>query len=87
VLLISWQTEDPKLPVEREINVLSQVFEEAYNYNVENFRVSDDESHAGVSEKVNSFVKVNGNSSSDMKIVYYAGHSRLSRTKELMWCS
>ena len=38
-----------------------------------------------VSEKINAFVKVNDNSSDDLKIIYYAGYSRLSRTKELLW--
>jgi hypothetical protein len=32
-----------------------------------------------------AFVKVNKNSANDLKIVYYAGHSRLSRTKEPVW--
>lgn len=85
VLLICWKTQDPKLPVEREIRELRRVFEEVYRYNTEEFEIPDSESHAAVSEKINSFVKVDSNSSGDLKIVYYAGHSRLSRTKELLW--
>ncbi len=61
------------------------MLENVYNYDVEEFRIPDSESHAEVSEKINSFVKVGGNSNNDLKIVYYAGHSRLSRTKELVW--
>jgi hypothetical protein len=30
-------------------------------------------------------VEVGNNSCNDLKIVYYAGHSRLSRTRELVW--
>ncbi|KAH8782460.1 hypothetical protein BGZ57DRAFT_758998, partial [Hyaloscypha finlandica] len=85
VLLICWETQDPQLPVECEIRGLRNVLENVYNYDVEEFRIPDSESHAEVSEKINSFVKVGGNSSNDLKIVYYAGHSRLSCTKELVW--
>jgi hypothetical protein len=85
VLLICWQTQDPKLPVEREIIGLRKVLEDVYQYEIDEFRIPDSESHAAVSEKINTFVKVNNNSSNDLKVVYYAGHSRLSRTKELIW--
>jgi hypothetical protein len=85
VLLIRWKTEDPKLPVEREIIELRQVFEGIYHYKIDEFWIPDSDSHGAVSEKINAFVKVNDNSSDDLKIVYYAGHSRLSRTKELLW--
>jgi hypothetical protein len=85
VLLIWWQTQDPKLPVEQEISPLRKVLEEDYHYDVEEFRIPDCDSHAEVSEKINSFVKVGKNSNSDLKIVYYAGHSRRSRTNELWW--
>jgi hypothetical protein len=85
VLLICWETQDPKLPVDCEIRGLRHVLEDVYNYDVKEFRIPDSESHAEVSERINSFVKVGSNSSDDLKIVYYAGHSRLSRTKELVW--
>lgn len=86
VLLISWQTQDPKLPVEKEIKALREVFGSIYRYDIEEFRIPDSASHAAVSERINEFVKLNNDSSSDLKIVYYAGHSRLSRNKqELLW--
>lgn len=85
VLLICWKTGDPKLPVQREISELRKVFEQIYHYEIEEFSIPDSDSHAAVSEKINAFVKVNDNSGDDLKIVYYAGHSRLSRTKELIW--
>jgi len=85
VLLISWQKQDPKLPVEIEISCLRRVLEDVYHFDIEEFRIPDEDSHGEVNEKINAFVKVNKNSSDDLKIVYYAGHSRLSRTKELLW--
>jgi hypothetical protein len=85
VLLISWQTEDPRLPVAREISTLREVLEVIYHYEVEEFCIPDLGSHAAVSKKINTFVEVNGDCGSDLKIVYYAGHSSLSRNKELIW--
>ncbi|KAH7304373.1 hypothetical protein BKA65DRAFT_579227, partial [Rhexocercosporidium sp. MPI-PUGE-AT-0058] len=83
VLLISWQTRDPNLPVEQEISALRKVLEDCYHYDVEEYQIPDINSHLEVSDNFNSFVKVGNNSSSHLKIVYYAGHSRLSRSKEL----
>ncbi|PVH78147.1 hypothetical protein DL98DRAFT_390647, partial [Cadophora sp. DSE1049] len=85
VLLITWKTQDPNLPVAVEICRLRSVFKDVYNYDVEEFEIPDDDSHAEMSEKTNAFVKLNKNSRDDLKIVYYAGHGRLSPTKELIW--
>jgi hypothetical protein len=67
VLLISWKTEAPMLPVQLEINRLRDVLECIYHYEVEEFRIPDHRSH-------------------DLKIVYYAGHSQVSRNAGLVWC-
>jgi hypothetical protein len=64
---------------------LREVLEDIYHYDVEEFQISDAASHAAVSEKINTFVKINNDSSDDLNIVYYAGHSLLSRNKELVW--
>lgn len=37
-----------------------------------------------VSAKINEFVSINNNSKEDLKIVYYAGHSKLSKTKDIV---
>ncbi|CZR58808.1 uncharacterized protein PAC_08700 [Phialocephala subalpina] len=70
VLMFSWESEDWKLPVSEEIAALRKVFEEIYHYNVEEFKIPDHRSH---------------NKADDLKIVYYAGHARLSKTKEVVW--
>jgi hypothetical protein len=85
VLLISWETQDPKLPVQREVTNLHEVLDGIYHYDVEEFQIPDHASHSEVSKKINAFVEVGNNSCNDLKIVYYAGHSRLSRSKELVW--
>lgn len=83
VLLISWKARDPSLPVQNEISELRRVLEYIYHYDIEEFLIPNSDSHAAVSEKINAFVKAAA--TDDLKIVYYAGHSRLSRTKELLW--
>jgi len=85
VLLIAWKPQDPKLPVAFELCRLQSVFKDIYYYEVEEFEIPDDDSHAERSEKIDAFVKLNKNSRDDLKIVYYAGHGRLSATKELIW--
>ena len=85
VLLISWKTQDLKLPVQREIDSLHELLKGIYHYEVEEFKIPDDASHAEVSKRINAFVELGNNSYDDLKIVYYAGHSRLSGTKELAW--
>ncbi|TVY81197.1 hypothetical protein LSUE1_G005163 [Lachnellula suecica] len=85
VLILKWKTEDPDLPVTIEIEELCRVLGETYHYDIELFEIPDQKSHATVSKKINTFVDINGDSKSDLKIVYYAGHSRLSKTRDLIW--
>ena len=85
VLIVKWEEEDPSLPVSYEIEDLCRVFEGIYNYHIEIFDIPDKKSHARVSEKINAFIGINDDSKHDLKIVYYAGHSRLSKTKDLVW--
>jgi hypothetical protein len=85
VLILKWESEDPKLPVSCEIEELCKVLDETYHYAIEIFGIPDNRSHAKVSQKINTFIELNNDSSYDLKIVYYAGHSRLSKTKDLVW--
>lgn len=73
------------LPVQKEIRDLHELLDGTYHYDVEEFQIPDHASHVEVSKKINAFVEVGNNSCNDLKIVYYAGHSRLSRTRELVW--
>ena len=58
-----------------------------YHYDVEVFKIPDKRSHSMVSAKINEFVSINDDSEEDLKIVYYAGHSKLSKTKDIVWTS
>ena len=85
VLILRWESEDPKLPVSCEIEELYKVLDETYHYDIEVFQIPDNRSHAKVSQKINTFIELNNDSNLDLKIVYYAGHSILSKTRDLIW--
>jgi hypothetical protein len=85
VLIFKWKAEDPKLPVSYEIAELREVLDKIYHYDIEVFEIPEKQSHARVSEKINTFVAINDDSKDDLKIVYYAGHGRLSKTRDLVW--
>jgi hypothetical protein len=85
VLMFSWESEDWRLPVSEEIAALRKVFEEIYHYKVEEFKIPDHRSHNKVSAKINDFIGINDDQADDLKIVYYAGHAKLSKTKEVVW--
>ncbi|KAH9221906.1 hypothetical protein DL95DRAFT_191807 [Leptodontidium sp. 2 PMI_412] len=87
VLVIKWEREDPNLPVPHEINDLCRVFEDVYHYKTEIFEIPDKKSHARVSAKINAFIDINDDSKDDLKIIYYAGHGKLTKTKDLIWFS
>ena len=85
VLMIRWEEEDPNLPVSLELDELRLIFEDTYRYEVEVFLIPNKRSHAKVSKRINDFIDINGDSKDDLKIVYYAGHSSLLKTKDLVW--
>jgi hypothetical protein len=85
VLILSWATGDPKLPVKLEISKFRRVLEATYHYQVEEFEIPDQRPHNKVSARINNFIEINGDSSDDLKIVYYAGHSRRSETNQVVW--
>jgi hypothetical protein len=87
VLILKWKTEDPKLPVSCEIAELCQVLDQVFHYDIEIIEIPDQRSHAKVNDKISAFIAINDDSKDDLKIVYYAGHSRLSATKDLVWAS
>jgi hypothetical protein len=85
VLLLSWQDEDPKLPVSDEIKILEEIFRAMYHFETEHWKIPDENSHYVVNEKVLAFVKPGGQSAEHLKIIYYAGHARLTHERSLAW--
>lgn len=80
-----WGLEDPKLPVAIEMEQLRRVFEDIFHFQVDIFEIPTNQSHIYVSQKINEFALRNGNSKDDLKIFYYGGHSRLTKSKDLLF--
>ncbi len=85
VLALSWQDEDPNLPVSIEISHLLHVFQNIYNFNVEDWKIPSQGSHWAVNQKIMEFVRPAPDDKEHLKIVYYAGHGRLNKTRSLEW--
>lgn len=85
VLMLSWQDEDPNLPVSIEISRLSDVFEHVYKFEVELWKIPTKHSHFELNQKIGAFVRPGDDDTQHLKIVYYAGHARLAKNRTLVW--
>jgi hypothetical protein len=85
VLVLSWQDEDPNLPVSLEISRLVDVFRSIYHFGVDEWKIPNQNSHWAVNQKIMTFVAPGPNDKEHLKIVYYAGHGRLTKTRSLEW--
>jgi hypothetical protein len=85
VLMLSWEDEDPSLPVSLEIQRLFEVFKELYHFETEVCHIPDRNPHNEVAKKILGFADLGENSKNDLKIVYYAGHGKLARNRLLSW--
>jgi len=85
VLVLSWQDEDPNLPVSLEISRLVDVFKNIYHFDVDEWKIPNQNSHWAVNQKIMTFVAPGPNDKEHLKIVYYAGHARLTKTRLLEW--
>jgi hypothetical protein len=84
-LLLSWQDEDPNLPVSIEISRLVDVFSNIYHFDVDEWKIPNQSSHWALNQKIMDFVHPAPNDKEHLKIVYYAGHGRLNKTRLLEW--
>ncbi|KAL2071832.1 hypothetical protein VTL71DRAFT_13067 [Oculimacula yallundae] len=87
VLMLSWENEDPNLPVSQEIDKLHDIFQNLYRYETERWTIPDENCHYRLTEKIMDYVKPAEDSKTHLKIVYYAGHARLTETRLLVWTS
>jgi hypothetical protein len=83
VILLSWEDEDPNLPVSVEITELASVFTNLYEYQVEQWLIPSDNSHNRLQAKILDFLG-SGNPE-HLKIVYYAGHGKLTNHGQPAW--
>jgi len=82
-LLLSWEDEDPRLPVSLEVCALKDVFVNLYGFEVEEWQIPATNSHMELNLKVLEFLK--DSSINHLKIVYYAGHGKLSNHGQAVW--
>lgn len=85
VLLLSWEDEDPQLPVSLEIVELFKVFKNVYGFETEIWHIPQEDCHDEVCQKILNFKRIGGNNKDHLKIVYYAGHGMLERNRSLSW--
>jgi hypothetical protein len=85
VLMLKWEDEDPNLPVSQEITRLFRVFRDLYRFQTEIWDIKDPACHAEVNQKILDFSRLGGDSKEDLKIVYYAGHGKLTKNRLLSW--
>ena len=83
VILLSWEAEDPNLPVSVEITELATVFTSLYGYEVEQWLIPSDNSHNRLQTKVLEFL--GSGEAEHLKIVYYAGHGKLTNHGQPAW--
>ncbi len=83
VILLSWEDEDPKLPVSLEIKELAEIFDQLYQYNVTQWLIPSDDCHNRLQTKILQFL--NGSDPRHLKIVYYAGHGKLTNHGQPAW--
>ncbi|KAE8443543.1 hypothetical protein EG329_001783 [Mollisiaceae sp. DMI_Dod_QoI] len=84
-ILLSWEDEDPNLPVSLEISTLRDVFINLYEFEVEEWKIPDVNSHTALNLKILQFL--HDNDTKHLKIVYYAGHGRLNNHGQAIWTS
>ncbi|KAH8753396.1 hypothetical protein BGZ57DRAFT_773945 [Hyaloscypha finlandica] len=87
VLMLSWEEEDPQLPVSYEIDKLYEVFQHIYHFETEHWKIPNHNCHYRLMEKIMDFASPTDAIDHHLKIVYYAGHARLMETRSLAWTS
>jgi hypothetical protein len=85
VLMLKWNDEDPQLPVSYEVSKLHDVFQNVFNFETESWDIPEQDCHGVVNQKILDFKNLGGNSKDDLKIIYYAGHGKLTRNRTLSW--
>lgn len=83
VLLLSWEDEDPQLPVSLEIEELKDVFVNLYGFEVDEWFIPPINSHGALNLKILQFLQ--DSCAKHLKLVYYAGHGRLSTHGQAVW--
>jgi hypothetical protein len=84
VLMLSWEDVTLQSPGSEFINLFN-VFKDIYHFEVESWTIPSEFSKSATSQKISDFASLGGDSDDDLKILYYAGQTRLIRNRELAW--
>jgi hypothetical protein len=82
VLILSWGWADSHSAA-AEVSSLFSVFKDAYHFDVDVWTIPIQGSKAATNQKILQFIGLGDDSAKDLKIVYYAGQTRLIKNKEL----
>jgi hypothetical protein len=83
VLLLSWEDEDPELPIALEKRELFDTFAKIYGFYVEEWLIPAESSHNRLQVKILQFLW--NSDPNHLKIVYYAGHGKVTGQGKLVW--
>jgi len=83
VLLLSWEDEDPNLPVSIEIQQLLALFQDIFGFETSMWKIPTSQSHRATNRRIDEFLSTDD--PHHLKIVYYAGHGRLTSNGQLAW--
>ncbi|RDW75191.1 hypothetical protein BP6252_06333 [Coleophoma cylindrospora] len=84
-LLLYWDDEDPQLPVSLEIGELRLVLAGLYGFEVEEWKIPSMNSHNELNLRVLNFLSDDG--PEHLKVIYYAGHGKLTNHGQAAWTS
>ncbi|KAI9049250.1 hypothetical protein LZ554_007097 [Drepanopeziza brunnea f. sp. 'monogermtubi'] len=87
VLIIVWRDEDENRAAPVEVAKLSAVFKDIFKFDVEHFRIPRENPQQAVDEKISGFLELGGDRAEDLKIIYYAGDTKVNREERVMLTS
>lgn len=68
-----------------EVDRLQDVFERLYHFKVQRWNIPSEDPHIRLNEKILELVGLGDDREDCLKIVYYAGHGKLTRNRQPMW--
>ena len=82
MLLLQWEVDD--LGVETEVQRLSDVFQRAYDFDVQNWRIPTVQPTIKLNRKISTWIEDYQNET-NLFILYYAGHAKMDEGRQVIW--
>jgi hypothetical protein len=83
--MLKWKDDDPNLHVSYDIVELLAAFQRTYGFSAEVWDIEDHDCYSEVNQEIIDFSRRGANSKEDLKILYYAGHGKITRNRLLSW--